>query len=80
MTNAGSAEYPYSVGCYFGPDGMVSIVREPPSGRPQAYNRHGYVRLETVRDGRVWCRSFDRTISDRGLYRLCRTFLADIEP
>ena len=77
MTNAGSPEYPYSVGCYFSPEGIVSIMREPATGRPNAYNRKGYLRLETVHDGRVWCRTFHRTISDRGLYRLCRAFLAD---
>ena len=79
MSRAGTHPYQYSIGRYAGPDGLVAITREWPSERKGSHSERGFTSLETVFEGRAYRRSFKRFITDRGLARMCRRFIADLK-
>ena len=78
MFVCGNDPFVWLEGHYAGPEGMVQICGEKPTGLSGRYNERGYTLLEAVADGRVHRRTYRAWISHRGLAKKCRQFLADV--
>ena len=73
MSRCGGDQY-----CYLGPEGIVSIYRQPPNGNSKSMFCKGYTALDFVHEGKLYSRSFYREYHSRWLARICRQFIKDV--